>query len=126
MLPLPPDVTRPAGVAVGDRVGVQQVERHRDDLALELRHARAHVALQRVHVREQLERAAHEVVVAVVAAVHRARALAGLPRRVLALREVGELGDDRVAAPSLRRHAADHVVGLCVRVCDELMTTGPR
>ena len=27
------------------RVGMQQVQRHRDDLALELRHARAHVAL---------------------------------------------------------------------------------
>ena len=66
--------------AVVDRVGVQQVEGHGDDLALELRHARADVALQRVHVREQLEGAAHELVVLVVAAVHRARDLAGLPR----------------------------------------------
>ena len=95
MLPLPPDVTRPAVSVSLTALGVQEVERHRDDLALELRHARAHVALERVHVREQLEGAAHEVVVLVVAAVHRARALAGLPRRVLALGEAVELLQDR-------------------------------
>ena len=54
MLPLPPEVTSPAGAGC-DHVRVQEVERHRDDLALELRHARAHVTLERVHVREQLE-----------------------------------------------------------------------
>ncbi len=33
------------GLAVGDSIGVEHVERHGDDLALELGHARAHVAL---------------------------------------------------------------------------------
>ena len=80
----------PGRLGAGDCVGVQQVEGHRDDLALELGHARAHVALQRVDVREELERASHEVVVAVVAAVHRARALAGLPHGVFAAGDVGD------------------------------------
>ena len=108
----------PAGSLSADRVGVQQVERHGDDLALELRHARAHVALQRVHVREQLEGAAHEVVVLVVAAVHRPGALAGLPRRVLvAARSSASSCEDRRAAtvPS-DGMPADDVVGLGVGI----------
>jgi len=63
---------------VGDGVGVEHVEGHGDDLALELRHARAHVALERVHVRKELERAPEKFVVRVVAAVHRAGALAAI------------------------------------------------
>ncbi len=87
----------PDRLAVGDRVGVEHVERHGDDLALELGHARAHVALQRVHVCEEVEGAPEELVVRVVAAVHRARALPCFPRLVLGVGEAFELGDDRVA-----------------------------
>ena len=89
-------------LGVGDRVGVEEVERHGDDLALELRLARAHVALQRVHVGEQPERLVHEVVVLVVAAVHRAGALAGLPERVLLLghRRAARRGPPRGAGPA--------------------------
>ena len=70
-------------LAVGHRLGVHQVEGHRDDLALELGLARAHVALEGVDVGEHAERLAEEVVVLVVAAVHRPGDLAGLPERVL-------------------------------------------
>ena len=80
---------------------MEQVEGHRDDLALEPGRARAHVALQHVHVGEEPERLVEEVVVLVVAAVHRARALAGLPERVLLLRHVAQLLEDLVAGPAL-------------------------
>ncbi len=100
MLPVPPVVTSPAG-CVGDRVGVEQVERHGDDLALEPRRARAHVALQRVHVGEQPERLVEEVVVLVVAAVHRPGALAGLPERVLLLRHHPQLLEHLLAGPAV-------------------------
>ena len=103
-------------VAGARRVGVEEIERHRDDLALELRHARAHVALQRVDVREELEGTPHELVVPVVAAVHRAGALAGLPHRIFSAREVDELPDDRLPAPPFGGHAADHVVRLGVGI----------
>jgi hypothetical protein len=80
-------------VAVGHRLGVHQVQGHRDDLALELRLARAHVALQRVDVGEHPERLAQEVVVLVVAAVHRPGDLPGLPERVLLLGHRPHLGE---------------------------------
>ena len=93
------DAPRPAGgdqaarVAPGGRRGlaVVQGQGHGDDLGLELGGARAHVALQHVHVGEEAERFVHEVIVVVVAAVHGARALAGLPERVLLDRHGAQL-----------------------------------
>src|SRR5262245_44866773 len=127
MLPLPPDVTSPAGGAAahsrrpapgarrfGDLVCVRRVERQRDDLALELRHARAHVALQRVDVGEQFVGAPEELIVLVIAAIHRAGALPGLPHAVLVVGEPLELLQDRWPGSAFRRHAADDVVGHCV------------
>ena len=38
---------QPGRLAVGDRLGVEEVEGHGDDLGLELGGARAHVALER-------------------------------------------------------------------------------
>ena len=93
-------------LAVGHGLGVHQVEGHRDDLALELGLARAHVALQGVHVGEHPERLAEEVVVIVVAAVHRPRDLAGLPEGVLLLRHRPHLGEHVVARPAAVRERA--------------------
>ena len=69
-------------------VGTEQVQGHGDDLGLELRGARTHVALECVHVGEVREGLVEEVVVIVVAAVHRPRALTVLPHDVLARRHV--------------------------------------
>ncbi len=55
----------------GRRVARLEAERHGDDLGLEFRRARAHVALEHVHMGEEAECLVHEVVVIVVAAVHR-------------------------------------------------------
>ena len=81
--PGPPGGHQPDRLAVGDRLGVEEVEGHGDDLGLELGGARAHVALEHVDVGEQSEGLVHESVVVVVAAVHGARALARLPGGVL-------------------------------------------
>ena len=100
------DAARPAG---GDqaarvvarrhrRVAGLQAERHGDDLGLELRGARAHVALQDVDVGEEPEGLVHEAVVVVVPAVHGARALARLPEGVLLVGHGAELGEDLLAA----------------------------
>ena len=114
-----------AGTTAGDeprrlrfvkRAGVQHVERHGDDLALELRHARAHIALERIHMREERERAVDEVVMLVVAAVHRAGALARLPERVFVARDGRELGEDRIAASTLRGHSSIDREPIGVRV----------
>ena len=67
----------------GHGLGVQEVERHGDDLRLEPGCARAHVPLQHVDMREERERLVQEVVVIVVAAVHGSRTPARLPRRIL-------------------------------------------
>src|SRR5581483_11906629 len=83
------------GVAGG--ITVQEVEGHRDDLGLELGLAGAHVALERVDVREPAECLGQERVVLVIAAVHGAGALAGLPEGVLLLGHRAELGEDLVA-----------------------------
>ena len=101
---------QPAGVVTCGHRGVAgvKVERHGDDLRLELGRARAHVALQDVHMGEKAERLVHEVVVVVVAAVHRARALARLPEGVLLRRHGAELGEHLVPAHALgREHAVD-------------------
>ena len=126
MLPLPPDVMSPTGPSsvLCAVAAVHEVERHRDDLALEPRGARAHVALEHVHVAVHPEHFVHEVVVVVVAAVHGPRALAGLPRLVLVGRDVAELGDDRVAVAALRRHAAEDGEAVGVRVCAHDMPFG--
>ena len=68
-------------LAVGDRVGVEEVERHGDDLALVAGGARADVALEDVDVGVQPEHVVHEGVVVVVAAVHGAGHPARSPRR---------------------------------------------
>ena len=52
-------------------------------------------------VREQPERLVHEVVVVVVAAVHRPGALAGLPDLVLLGRHLAQLGEDLLAGAAL-------------------------
>ncbi len=80
-----------------DRLGVEQIEGHGDDLGLELRRARAHVPLEHVHVGEQTEGLVEEAVVVVVPAVHRPRAAAPFPGRVLLHRHGVELLEDRVA-----------------------------
>ena len=96
---------QPAGVVAGGDGGVAgvQVERHGDDLRLELGGARAHVALQDVHVGEEAEGLVHEVVVVVVAAVHGARALAGLPEGVLLGGHGAQLVQHRLPAHALVR-----------------------
>ena len=110
------DAARPARghqptrvVAGGDRgLAVVQVERHGDDFRLELRRARAHVPLQDVDVGKQAEGLVHEVVVVVVAAVHGARALAGLPEGVLLGRHGAQFGEHLFPAHALfREHAVD-------------------
>ena len=94
-------------LAVGDRLGVEQVEGHGDDLALEPGRARADVALQGVHVGEQPERLVHEGVVLVVAAVHGPGDLAGLPGVVLEVGHRAELGEHLRAAALLGQAAVD-------------------
>ena len=106
----------PGGLGAGDRLGVEEVERHGDDLALEVRGARAHVALQRVDVREQPEGLGQEVVVVVVAAVHGPGALPGLPEGVLLLRHGGQLGEDVVAGAAVLGQRAVHREAVLVRV----------
>ena len=107
-----------AGVVAGLLRGrpVVQVERHGDDLRLELRGAGAHVPLEDVDVGEEAEGFVHEVVVVVVAAVHGARALARLPEGVLLRCHGAELGEDLVPAHALlREHAIDgEAVGIGV------------
>src|SRR5260370_29162723 len=76
------------------------VEGHGDDLALELRHARAHVPLEGVHVGEPPEGLGQEPVVLVIAAVHRPRALARLPERVLFARDRRQLSQHLLAWPA--------------------------
>ena len=92
--PAPPAGDQATGLAVLDGVCVEQVQCHRDDLTLELGCAGAHVALQGVHVGEEPERLVHEPVVLVVSAVHGARALSGLPRGVLLMGHLRQLGED--------------------------------
>ena len=92
--------------AVGDRVGMEQVERHGDDLALEAGGRRADVALQRVDVGEERERLVEKLVVVVVAAIHRARHLAVLPGGVLLGGQGAQLVDDLTRVPALLRKGA--------------------
>ena len=136
MLPVPPVVTRPAGVVVLDRFGVQEVEGHGDDLGFELRRARAHVALERVDVGEEPEGLGEEAVMVVVAAVHRPRALSGLPEGVLLLGHRAQFAQDLLARASLLRENGMHfepiviwkyahvVEGSCAKKMDA--PSGPR
>ena len=111
------DAARPAGgdqprgsssAQVRHGVGVHQVERHRDDLALEAGHRRAQVALQGVDVGEPPERLGQVGVVLVVAAVHRPRDLAALPGAVLLGGHRLELGEHLGArSPLLGQRAVD-------------------
>ncbi len=80
--------------------GMEKVQCHGDDFGFELGGARAHVALERVDVREQPEGFGEEVVVVVVAAVHRPRAFPGLPEGVLLLRHHLEVAEDLLVAPA--------------------------
>ena len=93
---------------VGDGLGVEQVERHREDLALELRGAGTHVALEDVHVREQAERLGEEAVVLVVTGVHRPGALAGLPEGVLLGGHRPQLGEHLLPGRALLGQGAVH------------------
>ena len=113
---MPPVVTRPTGSVSVTASAWREVERHRDDLALELGLARAHVALQRVHVGEQPEGLVHERVVLVVAAVHRAGALAALPGLVLLLGHRGQLGEELLRGAALLGEGAVDGEPVFVRV----------
>ena len=88
-------------LAVGDRVGVQEVEGHGDDLGLELGGTGADVALEHVHVGEHAEGLVHEPVVVVVSAVHGARALARFPRGIFLGGHGPELVEDLRARRAL-------------------------
>jgi hypothetical protein len=103
-------------LTIDDRAGVQHVEGHRDDLALEFRRAREHVALEDVRVREHPQRLVHEGVVVVVAAVHGAGAAPGLPVLILFARHLAQFVEDRAPVSSLGRQAAHDGVPLGVRV----------
>ena len=94
---------------ISDRLGVEQVEGHGDDLALEPGRARAHVALQGVDVGVQAEGLVHEVVVVVVAAVHGAGALAGLPEGVFFLGHGGQFSQHLVPGTSGFGKSAIHI-----------------
>ncbi len=115
------DAPRPTGRdqagrrTVGDRVGVHQVERHGDHLALELRGARAHVPLQDVDVGEEAERLVEEPVVLVVAGVHRPGALPGLPEGVLLGRHRPHLGEHVLARAAVLGQRPVHGEPVCVR-----------
>ena len=106
----------PAARHDADPRAVQQVGGHGDDLALELRGARVHVALQHVGVRVEVEHLTEEVVVVVIAAVEAARHRALVAARVLGVRHAGDLGEDRRAVDRLGRHAAIRLGRLLVRV----------
>ena len=90
--------------------------RHRDDLALEARRARAHVALQGVLVREQAEGLVQERVVVAVAAVHGPGALAVLPDRVLLGGHLAQLAEDLLAGAAAVGELAVDAVALGVGI----------
>ena len=78
----------PAGQQAGrfgsvHRLGMQEVERHGDDLGFELGGARTDVPLEGVDMGEPSERLGQEGIVLVIAAVHGARAFPRLPGGVL-------------------------------------------
>ena len=101
-------------VGAGHGVGVQHIEGHGDDLGLELRRTRTHIALERVHVREVAERLVEEVVVVVVTAVHGARALAVFPDPILALGDVVHHREDLFSGGALVRHRTVDRIGIGV------------
>jgi hypothetical protein len=95
---------------------VHEIERHRRDLALEPGGTGADVSLESVHVRVQGAHFVQERVVLRVAAVHRPRALAGLPEAVFLLRDLSELAQDLLPGPPLLGERVDHAAALCVGV----------
>ena len=105
---------------------VQEVGRHRDDLALELGGARVHVALQDVGVGVEVEDLAEEVVVGVVARVEAARDGALVAEGVLGVRHLGDLLEDRGAVDGLFRHSPVRLGRAPVRVeiAEDLLESG--
>ena len=108
------DRHHPAGRAVRDRVPVEQAERHRDDLALELRRARVHVALEHVHVREVAIDLREEAEVVLAAVVERARDLPLARPLVLPLGHLRDLVEDLLARDPLARELPVGLVPLPV------------
>ena len=109
----------PCRLAVADRRGMEQVQGHRDDLALKPGRARAHVALQRVLMREQAKRLLQERIVVPIPAVHRPRASAALPDGILLIGDRPQLGEDLLARSTLLRKRPVDPVALGVRVAVE-------
>ena len=83
-----------SGCCVSHSLGMQHIERHRNDLALELCSAGTDISLQCVDVTKQAEGLGHVVVVLTVSAVVRARDLAGLPRSIFLDSHLLKLGQN--------------------------------
>ena len=101
--------------AAGDHTdagAVKQVGGHRDDLCLELRRARIHVALQDVGVGVEAEHLAEEGVVVVVTAVEAARHRALVALGVFGACHLGDLSEDRSPVDRLRGHLPIGLRGL--------------
>ena len=105
-------------LAVAHEPGVEEVKRHRDDLAFKAGGARAHVALEGVLMGEQAERLSQERVVLVVPAVHRSRTPTSLPDGVLRGRDFAQFRDDLLTgAAALRERAIDpQAIGIGIKV----------
>ncbi len=109
---------------LGEGRGAQEVEGHGDDLGFELGGTRAHVALERVHVGEVGEGLVQVVVVVVVTAVHRPRALATLPGGVLGGGHRGQLVEHHLFRGALFGQCA--VDGVAIRVGKPTHVCAPR
>ena len=70
-------------------------------------------------MREEPERVVHEVVVLVIAAIHRARALAGFPERILFGSHRAEFGEDLLAGKTNLGEISVDLETVCVGVAHE-------
>ena len=85
-----------------DRLGiVEEIGRHGDDLAFELRGRGIHVALQDVGMSEVLEDLREEVIVPVITAVETPRDAPRITHGVLGLGHARDVGEDAVAVQAL-------------------------
>ena len=103
-------------ILLADLVAMHEGEGHRDDVRLEASHARADVSLKRVDVREERKDRVQEIVVLVIAAIHRSRTAAVFPCLVLRAGDGSKLLEDGIGRAALRREAADYSVALRVGV----------